>query len=48
MRTLSDSLFDFSIYLTFLLFISFIFLHFLLPFTFLFLDVVEYNHEHCR
>ena len=48
MRTLSGSLFDFSIYLTFLLFISFIFLHFLLPFTFLFLDVVDCNHAHCR
>ena len=48
MRTLSDSLSDLSIYLTFLLFIPFVFLHFLLPFTFLFLDVVDYNHAHCR
>ena len=48
MRTLSESLSDLSIYLTFLLFIPFIFLHFLLPFTFLFLDVVDYNHAHCR
>ena len=48
MRTLSDSLSDLSIYLTFLLFIHFVFLHFLLPFTFLFLDVVDYNHAHCR
>ena len=48
MRTLSGFLSDFSIYLTFLLFIPSIFLHFLLPFTFLFLDVVDYNHAHCR
>ena len=41
MRTLSDSVPDLSIYLTFLLFIPFIFPHFLLPFTFLFLDVVD-------
>ena len=39
MRTLSGSLFDFSIYLTFLLFITFSFKHFLLPFTFL--EVVD-------
>ena len=47
MRTLSDSLSlsDFSIYLTFHLFITFIFLHFLLPFTFYFLVVVDYNHR---
>ena len=48
MRTLSDSLSDLSIYLTFLLFIPLFFLNFLLPFTFLFLDVVDYNHAHCR
>ena len=48
MRTLSDSLSDLSIYFTFSLFITFGFLHFLLPFTFLFLDVVDYNHAHCR
>ena len=35
MRTLSGSLFDLSIYFTFLLFIIFSFQHFLLPFTFL-------------
>ena len=35
MRTLSDSLFDLSIYFTFLLFIIFSFQHFLLLFTFL-------------
>ena len=34
MRTLSDSLFDLSIYFTFLLFFIFIFQHFLLPFIF--------------
>ena len=48
MRTLSGSLSDLSIYLTFLLFIPSIFLHFPLPFTFLFLDVVDYNHAHGR
>ena len=48
MRTLSDSLSDLSIYLTFLLFIPFIFLHFLLLFTFIFLDVVDCNHVHLR
>ena len=48
MRTLSDSLSDLFIYLTFPLFIPFIFLYFLLLFTFLFLDVVDYNHAHCR
>ena len=41
MRTLSDFLSDFSVDLTFLLFIPFILLHFLVPFTFLFLDVVD-------
>ena len=48
MHTLSDSLFDLSIEFTFLLFIPFIFLHILLHYTFYFLDVVDYNHAHCR
>ena len=48
MRTLSESLSVLSIYLTFLLFIPYVFLHFLVLCTFLFLDVVDYNHAHCR